>query len=335
MRAALRSEMLAPRYAGVPTFMRAPLVPREALSSVDVGLFGVPFDGGVTNRPGARLGPREVRNASSMMRAVHSSRHRARPFEQCAVGDLGDVPIEHVYSVGRAHEEIEAFASAALAAGVTPLAIGGDHSVTLPLLRAASAAHGAPLGLIHVDAHCDTWCEQWGERDHHGAPMRRAVECGAVDPARVVQIGIRGPQNFTDGWDWAEASGFTVLYMERCVELGVAGVVDAARAVVERGGGGGGPVYLSFDIDALDPAFAPGTGTPECGGFTTREAMQLLRGLRGLAPRLCGADVVEVAPPFDVGAPAGGGLTSLAGATIAYEILCLLSESRAPLPRNA
>ena len=111
--------------------------------------------------------------------------------------------------------------------------------------------------------------------------MRRAVECGAVDPSRVVQIGIRGPQNFTDGWDWAEASGFTVLYMERCVELGVAGVVDAARAVVERGGGGGGPVYLSFDIDALDPAFAPGTGTPECGGFTTREAMQLLRGLRG------------------------------------------------------
>ena len=145
--------MLRPRFTGVPTFMRAPLVTPEAMASLDIGLFGVPFDGGVTNRPGARLGPREVRNASSMMRRIHSSRHRTRPFDSCAVGDLGDVPIESIYSVGTAHKEIEQFASAVIAAGVTPIAIGGDHSVTLPLLRAASNAYGGPLGLIHVDAH--------------------------------------------------------------------------------------------------------------------------------------------------------------------------------------
>ena len=156
VRCATTAAQLAPRYTGVPTYMRAPFVPREELGSLDIAMFGVPFDGGVTNRPGARLGPREVRNASSMMRAIHSSARRTRPFDLCAVGDAGDVPIENVYSIENAHREIEDFARGVLTARATPLAIGGDHSVTLPLLRAAAAAHGAPLALIHVDAHCDT-----------------------------------------------------------------------------------------------------------------------------------------------------------------------------------
>ena len=298
-----------PRYMNIATFMRAPMI--DDLSDFDIALVGVPYDGAVTNRPGARHGPREVRNASSMMRAIHPTT-RVNPYELRRVGDGGDVPFTRVYEVEAAHKDIEAFFAGFKAAGVITLAVGGDHSVTLPILRGLTT--GSPVGLIHIDAHTDTWDEFMGSRYNHGAPFRRAVEEGLIDPSRTVQIGIRGAQNSMDGWEFSEAAGMRVIFMDEVTRLGVEAVAEEARRVV-----GDGPTYLSFDIDSLDPAFAPGTGTPEVGGLTTIESLTLLRALRGVP--LMGADVVEVAPPFD---PTGG--TSLIAATLLYELLCLVAE---------
>lgn len=299
----------APRYMNIATFMRAPMI--DDPSDFDIALVGVPYDGAVTNRPGARHGPREVRNASSMMRAIHPTT-RVNPYELRRVGDGGDVPFTRVYEVEAAHKDIEAFFAGFKAAGVITLAVGGDHSVTLPILRGLTT--GSPVGLIHVDAHTDTWDEFMGSRYNHGAPFRRAVEEGLIDPSRTVQIGIRGAQNSMDGWEFSEAAGMRVIFMDEVTRIGVEAVAEEARRVV-----GDGPTYLSFDIDSLDPAFAPGTGTPEVGGLTTIESLTLLRALRGVP--LMGADVVEVAPPFD---PTGG--TSLIAATLLYELLCLVAE---------
>lgn len=298
-----------PRYMNIATFMRAPMI--DDLSDFDIALVGVPYDGAVTNRPGARHGPREVRNASSMMRAIHPTT-RVNPYELRRVGDGGDVPFTRVYEVEAAHKDIEAFFAGFKAAGVITLAVGGDHSVTLPILRGLTT--GSPVGLIHIDAHTDTWDEFMGSRYNHGAPFRRAVEEGLIDPSRTVQIGIRGAQNSMDGWEFSEAAGMRVIFMDEVTRIGVEAVAEEARRVV-----GDGPTYLSFDIDSLDPAFAPGTGTPEVGGLTTIESLTLLRALRGVP--LMGADVVEVAPPFD---PTGG--TSLIAATLLYELLCLVAE---------
>ena len=193
------------------------------------------------------------------------------------------------------------------------MAVGGDPSVTLPVLRAL--VYDGPVGLIHIDAHTDTWDEFMGSRYNHGAPFRRAVEEGLIDPHRTIQIGIRGNQNTTEGWDYSEKSGMRVVFMDEVTRLGVEGVAQEAIRIV-----GGQPTYLSFDIDGIDPAFAPGTGTPEIGGLTSVESLTLFRALRGV--RLMGADVVEVAPPFD---PTGG--TALVGATVMYELLCLLAEA--------
>ena len=302
--------MFAPRYREIATFMRAPL--RHDPAGLDIALIGVPFDGGVTNRPGARHGPREIRNMSSLMRAIHHVT-RVNPYELCQIADMGDVLFPRIYDVEATLEDIALFYERVHAAGVAPLSAGGDHSITLPIYRAIAAER--PVGMVHIDAHTDTWDEFLGSKFTHGAPFRRAVEEGLLDPKRTVQIGIRGAQNSADGWTFSLETGMRVIFMEEFTALGVEAVISEARRVV-----GEGPTYISFDVDGLDPVFAPGTGTPEIGGLTTIEAQTLLRGLRGL--QLVGGDVVEVAPPFD---PTGN--TALVAATMMYEILCLLAES--------
>lgn len=301
----------APRFTEIATFMRCPLA--ASPDNVDIALIGVPYDGGVTNRPGARHGPREIRNSSSMMRAIHHIT-RCKPYEACRVADLGDVRLSSMYDPAIVAAEIESFYSTVVAAGATPLSAGGDHSITYPILCALG--RDEPVGMIHIDAHTDTWGPFQGCKFHHGAPFRLAVEAGVLDPKRTVQIGIRGGQNITDGWDFSEQSGMRVIFMEEFTEMGVGAVIEEARRVV-----GSGSTYISFDVDGLDPVYAPGTGTPEIGGITTIEAQALLRGLGGL--NLIGGDVVEVSPPFDL-----TGNTALVGATLMFEILCLLADIR-------
>ena len=303
--------MKEPRYTGIATFMRAPLV--NSLDGIDIGLIGVPTDLGVTNRPGARHGPREMRNASSLMRTFNLALG-INPYDLCRIADLGDVRFAHRYDLERQVDEIADFYRAVHAAGVLPVSAGGDHSITYPIFKGIAAK--APVGMVHVDAHCDTWGEFGGSKFTHGAPFRLAVEAGLLDPTRTIQIGIRGGQNFLDGIEFSKSHGMRVVFIEEFAELGVQRVIEEARRVV-----GDGPTYISFDVDGLDPVYAPGTGTPEVGGLTTLEAQTLLRGLRGL--NLVGGDVVEVAPPFDQ-----TGNTALVGATMMFEILCLIADSK-------
>jgi guanidinopropionase len=308
--------MEAPRFTEIATFLRTPLA--SSLEDLDIALVGVPFDGGVTNRAGARHGPREIRNMSSLMRSIHHVT-RVNPFDLCRVSDVGDVAFDDLYHLDAAVAAIEAFFRHIHAAGVVPLSAGGDHSITYPILKAIAAER--PVGLVHVDAHTDTWAAFKGSKFHHGAPFRLAVEEGLVDPRRTVQIGIRGAQNTAEGWEYSQRSGMRVVFIEEFARIGVDAVIEEMRRVV-----GDGAVYVSFDVDGLDPVYAPGTGTPEAGGITTREAQMLLRGLQGLD--LIGGDVVEVAPPFD---PTGN--TALVGATVMYEILCPLAEAVAKRQR--
>jgi guanidinopropionase len=301
---------VTPRFGSIPTFMRLPHL--KDPSQIDIALIGVPWDGGTTNRAGARHGPREIRNMSSFMRKVHHV-SRIAPYELARVADLGDAPVNPIDlmdSLGR----IERFFAKVHAGGCIPLSAGGDHLVTLPIFRAIAAKR--PIGMIHVDAHSDTNDRYFGDNMYtHGTPFRRAVEEGLLDPKRVVQIGIRGSIYSADDMAFAESSGMRVIYMEEFAKLGVEKVVKEARRVAGRGA-----TYISFDVDGLDPVYAPGTGTPEIGGLTTLEAQHLLRGLQGLD--LIGGDVVEVSPPFD---PSGN--TALVGATIMFEILCLLADA--------
>ena len=299
-----------PRYTGIPTFFRTPQA--NSLTEADIGLIGVPYDGGVTNRSGARHGPRAVRDQSSLLRKLNAATGVA-PFADIRVRDLGDCWIERPFALEGAHEEIGAFYQSVIAAGVTPVSVGGDHSVTLPILRAVGAAR--PVGMIHIDAHCDTGDDYLGSRFHHGAPFRRAVEDGVLDPTRVIQIGIRGTTNDPDMWGFSRDSGMRVLPMDEFHDQGWRFAAAEARRIA-----GTGPIYLSFDIDSLDPSQAPGTGTPEAGGITALEALRLLRELRGID--FVGGDLVEVAPPFDV-----GGLTAFNGASILFEILCLVVDA--------
>lgn len=301
-----------PRYTGIPTFMRAPY--SEALDALDIALIGVPFDGGVTNRPGARHGPREIRNQSSLMRRI-SQETGINPYSLCRIADIGDAWPQRPFHLEESLAEIANFFAKVHAAGVLPVSAGGDHSITLPIYRAI--AKDRPVGMIHFDAHCDTGDDYLGSKFHHGAPFRRAVEEGLLDPKRTIQIGIRGGVNDAKIWQFSHDSGMRVIYMEEFLEIGVKGVIAEARRVV-----GDGPTYLSFDVDGLDPVYAPGTGTPEIGGFSTAEALAMLRGLRGL--NYVGGDVVEVAPCFDPGY-----VTALAGSQIMFEILCLVAEAHA------
>ena len=302
--------MREPRFTEIATFMRAPLA--ESLDNVDIGLIGVPTDLGVTNRAGARHGPREIRNSSSLIRTFNLGMN-VNPYELCHVADLGDVKFSHRYDLNKQVEEIESFFQKIVEKNILPISAGGDHSITYPILRAI--AKEGPVGMVHVDAHTDTWGEIWGSKFTHGAPFRLAVEAGVLDPKRTIQIGIRGGQNFMDGIEFSQSHGMRVVFMDEFSALGVEKVIQEARKTV-----GVGKTYISFDVDGLEPVYAPGTGTPEVGGITTLEAQQLLRGLRGL--NLIGGDVVEVAPPFD-----NTGNTALVGATMMFEILSLIADS--------
>ena len=303
-----------PRFAGVATFMRLPLVglddPRAA--EVEIALAGVPWDGGTTHRAGARHGPRQIRDLSTLARNVNRATG-VNPFELVRCADLGDAPVNPV-DLEDTLRRIESFFASLHARGIVPLAAGGDHLVTLPIMRAI--ARDRPVGMVHFDAHTDTWDSYFGaSRFTHGTPFRRAIEEGLLDPRRTVQIGIRGAlYNDTEN-DWGARQGIRIIDIDEYYRMGLERVVAEARRVV-----GDGPAYVSFDVDFLDPAYAPGTGTPEIGGPTTYEAQQLVRGLRGLD--LVGGDVVEVSPPFD---PSGN--TALVGMTMMFEILCVLAEA--------
>ena len=304
-----------PRFAGVPTFMRLPHITLEdaRLSDVDIGIIGVPWDSGTTNRPGPRHGPRQLRDASTMIRAEHSV-SGIRPFEAMNIADLGDVgpnPADIVDSMDR----ITAFYDQVKKAGITPMTAGGDHLTSLPVLRAL--AKDEPVGMVHFDSHTDLFHSYFGGTMYtHGTPFRRAVEEGLLDPKRVVQIGIRGTQYDSEDLDFAKTVGIRVIKIEEFHARSVVDVMSEACEIV-----GQDPTYLSYDIDFVDPTFAPGTGTPEVGGPNSYQALQVVRELSGV--NLIGADMVEVSPPFD---PSGG--TAFLGVSIMFEILCQLSVSR-------
>ncbi len=305
------SGMELPRYAGIPTFMRLPLVqPDHArFEEVEIGLVGVPWDSGTTNRPGPRHGPRQLRDASTMIRAEHGH-FGIRPFEAAACADLGDVgpnPADIQDSMAR----ITAFYDQIVAAGIRPLTGGGDHLCSLPVLRALGKAK--PLGMVHFDSHTDLWDSYFGGFKYtHGTPFRRAVEEGLLDPKRIVQIGIRGPMYDHEDRDFAKAEGIRIIPIEEFHARGVADVMAEARDIV-----GSAPTYVSYDIDFVDPTFAPGTGTPEIGGPNSYQALQVVRELMGL--NIAGADLVEVSPPFD-----SSGGTAFLGVTIMFELLCAM-----------
>ncbi len=304
----------SPRYAGVKTFARCPLV--EDPDDVDVAVLGIPFDTATTNRPGARFGPEAIRAASVMLRPYNPVQ-RAQVFGRLSVADLGDVrvtPGSAEKTVGQIAEQLEPI----VRSGARTLCLGGDHLVVLGELRAQAAVHGT-LGVVLLDAHADVWDVYCGERYYHGSPFRRAVEEGLVDPARSLLAGMRGSVYGPGDADMPSELGFEALSCEELVALSPEEYGARVRARV-----GEGPLFLSFDIDVLDPAYAPGTGTPEAGGLTTREAFGYLRALRGL--RFTGYDVVEVSPPYD----GPGQPTAVAAANAAYELLTLDVLGRVP-----
>jgi guanidinopropionase len=303
---------LAP-YAGIPTFLTAPYLPIDPenpdFSDLQVAMVGVPMDLGVTNRTGSRFGPRALRTIERIGPYNHVL--DCAPTHELRVADIGDVPFASRYRLEQSHDDIERHINRIVDAGVVPLSVGGDHSISHPILKAVGK-HG-PVGMIHIDAHCDTGGAFDQTKFHHGGPFRNAVLDGVLDPTRTIQIGIRGSAEYL--WEFTYESGMTVIHAEEVPAMGIQAVIAKALAIV-----GDGPTYLSFDIDSLDPAFAPGTGTPEVGGLTTREALELLRGLKGL--NIVGGDVVEVAPQYDTSTN-----TAQAGAQMLFEILSLMVYS--------
>jgi agmatinase len=296
-----------PRFAGVRTFMRSPHI--TDLAGVDAAVFGIPFDTATSYRTGARFGPEAIRSASALLRPYHPV-HAVNVVESLSVVDYGDSPVSPG-DIGRTYGQVEEAMKPLVDAGVFALALGGDHSVTLAELRALVRRHG-PLCLVQLDAHADTWDEYFGQKYFHGSTFKRAVEEGLVDAGSSVQAGMRGSTYGAEDLQAAEALGFTVVPSEELRELGA----DAYAGLV-KGKAGVRPVFLSFDIDFLDPAFAPGTGTPEVAGFSTAEALAFLRALRGI--NLVGADVVEVSPAYD----GAGQPTALAAANVGFELLAL------------
>lgn len=300
-------------FSGAATFLGTEYRPDAAaqpgFGGLDAALIGVPMDLGVTNRAGARLGPRAVRGVERIGPIEHVL--RIAPTTLLQVADVGDVPFRSRFSLESCHEDIEAYYRAVVAAGVVPLSVGGDHSITLSILRALG--RDKPVGLVHIDAHCDTGGMYEGSKFHHGGPFRQAVLDGVLDPERSIQIGIRGGAEYL--WEFSQDAGMTVLHAEDVMRMGPDAVIAQALQVV-----GDGPVYVSFDIDSVDPGFAPGTGTPEVGGLTPREVLAFLRGLRGC--HIIGADVVEVAPQYDATSN-----TAQIGAQVLFLELCLVADS--------
>lgn len=308
------SGMDLPRFAGVPTFMRLPhLTPgMPRFDDVEIGIVGVPWDGGTTNRPGTRHGPRQLRDASTMIRAMNPANGLA-PFAMANCADLGDVPPNPV-SIDDSLSRITDFYSTLVDKEIAPLTAGGDHLVSLPILRAV--AKDGPVGLIQFDSHTDLFDTYFGgERFTHGTPFRRAIEEGLVDPKRFVQVGIRGTAYNTEDIEWGEAQGVRIIRIEELFDRGVADVMAEVRTIV-----GAEPTYCTYDIDFVDPTFAPGTGTPEVGGPNSFQAQQVAREMQGI--NLVGADLVEVSPPFD---QSGG--TAWLGVSLMFEMLCILAES--------
>ncbi len=301
----------SPRFGQPATFMRLPHV-REP-GRLDVALIGIPYDGGTSYRPGARFGPRAVREQSALIRPWNPVL-RVSPFEKLRIADYGDVDVAPI-SIERTFEAVEREIRRLLEHGVIPVSVGGDHSVTLPILRAVARRHG-PVAIVHFDAHPDTWDEYVGSRYFHGTPFRRAVEERLIDPRRTIQIGIRGPLYGPSDFDFHAEHGLEAIRIEEVKEQGTRWVAERLRRLA------GGPVYCSFDIDAVDPAYAPGTGTPEVGGLTSYEAVSLVRMLQGLT--LVGADVVEVSPLYD----GPGQVTALLAANLLFELVSLLALGR-------
>ena len=305
------SGLVTPRFGGLATFMRLPHMPLDEAKNLDIGIIGIPWDGGTTNRPGPRHAPRQMRDMSAMVRRMHQTSHVV-PYDLANIADLGDCPVNPA-DVNDALERIGGFLKSVVAKGIRPLSAGGDHLCSLPALRAVGEKK--PVGMIHFDAHTDLYDSYFGGFKYtHGTPFRRAIEEGVLDPKRTVQIGLRGSMYDLDDFDYGAKMGVRQIRIEEAIEMGPKAVMAEARAIV-----GDAQTYISFDIDMLDPVYAPGTGTPEIGGFTTREAQAMLRELRGL--NIVGADVVEVSPPFDP-----SGMTAYAGVVMMFEIMCSMAE---------
>ena len=296
-----------PRFGGPVSMMRLPV--QETAQGLDACFLGVPMDIGTSNRPGTRLGPRQIRDESRMLRPYNMATGAA-PFEHLQVADIGDVPI-NTFDLKKSVAIIERHLAGVLDHGAIPLTLGGDHTLTWPILRAMTAKHG-PVALIHVDAHADVNDHMFGEREAHGTPFRRAWEDGCLMNDRVVQIGLRGTGYAPEDFDWGRDKGWRVVQAEDCWHRSLTPLMAELRERI-----GDAPVYLSFDIDSLDPAFAPGTGTVEPGGLNIWQGIEIVRGCAGL--NLVGCDLVEVSPPYDA-----SGNTAMVAASLLYEMLCVL-----------
>ena len=304
------SSMSTPRFADIATFFRLPVI--KDLQKLDYAVCGVPWDGGTTNRPGARHGPREIRNASSLIRTYHPVSLKS-PYDTFNVADIGDCPVNPIDLVDSLNK-IKNFYDTIVQSKTIPLSIGGDHLVSLPILRAL--AQDKPIGMFQFDSHSDTWDTYFGGFKYtHGTPFRRAIEENLINPKKYVILGLRGGLYDPDDMTWAREQGITIITIDEYYKMGFEEAMIITKDVL-----GDTPTYLTFDIDGIDPTFAPGTGTPEVGGFNVREAQMIIRDLVDI--NFIGADVVEVSPPFDV-----NNITSLVGATIAFEILCTMTRT--------
>ena len=302
---------VTPRFAEPATFMRTRHILLAQAAGLDIALAGVPYDMGSTNRAGPRHGPAQIREMSRLIRKVNAS-SRIAPFDLCRVADVGDAPVNPLEVLGSI-ETIAGFYAALHGMGVTPVSAGGDHTVTLPILR--GIVRDGPIGVIHFDAHADTLDELLGSKVNHATVFRRGVEEGLLDPKRVIQIGLRGTRYSDEDIQYGYDVGMRVVTMDDFEEMGRKAVIAEARKVV-----GDGPAYITFDMDGLDPVYCPGTGAPEPGGLSMRDAQVMIRGFQGL--NLIGGDVCETAPPLD---PAGH--TALNAANIMFEILCVVADA--------
>ena len=304
------SSITTPRFADIATFFRLPVI--KDLDKIDYAICGVPWDGGTTNRPGARHGPREIINASSLIRSYHPLSLKS-PYDFFNIADIGDCPVNPI-DLNDSLKRITSFYDSIILSKTIPISIGGDHLISLPILR--SVANSQPIGLFQFDSHSDTWDTYFGGFKYtHGTPFRRAIEENLIDPKKYVILGIRGGLYDPNDMTWAKEQGVTIITTDQYYKMGFKESMQIVKDVL-----GDTPSYLTFDIDGIDPAFAPGTGTPEVGGFNVREAQMIIRDLVDI--NFIGADIVEVSPPFD-----SNNMTSLVAATIAFEILCLMTKT--------